>query len=121
MNKKPTVIYSDEIIKIVVDEAPLILSDEENNAQQFKHDEEMAKRFGFESYSKLQEYINICQSNIDWVESNGQMGFLSNVVHIQEFNQDVNAFKMKVAEHRANTSQMSWPYDKFSFKYGHLF
>lgn len=121
MNKKPTVIYSDEVIKIVVDETVLNLSDEENSAQQFKHDEEMAKRFGFESYNKLRQYLKICHSNLDWVESNGQAGFLSNTVHIQEFNQDVNAFKMKVAEYRDTYSQMSWPYDKFSFKYGHLF
>lgn len=100
-NKKPTVIYSDEIVKIVVDETVLNLSDEENNAQQFKHDEEMAKRFGFDSHNQLKQYLEICQSNPLWAEDFGYGGFLTNSLHIQMFMKDAEGFALRVIDYNS--------------------
>ena len=90
----------DDLIKIVIDETTLDISQEESAKLQLKHDEEMAKRFGFPSYDKLKQYLEICNSNNYWAEIFGYAGFLSNKAHISEFLTDSDAFATKVIDYQ---------------------
>lgn len=98
MSKKTITKKLNNVAKIVFKEENIItrkITEEEIKLQQH-HDEKMAKRFGFYSYEDLLEYLEICNSNIDWIKQYAATGFLHEKTHIQEFLDNPMDFQAKV-------------------------